>query len=286
MAWPPLPPPEEVLKRLSYAILQPEMSCAELAADFGLDGLPIVDNPAEAGMPYQEVAVTASDNHPLRVWLMPATDSRGIVIVSSGNSGPMSCYLFTADLLTRSGWSAVMYDYEGFGGSGGQASLATLRDDLRAVVDWVVTHTGNPQVSLFGMSLGSIPSIAVAIDQPETVNAVILDSPVALGHEIQRFGFLVRGRWREIMAALSAVAPWLLTEQTITQMKQPLLVFVHERDVVTPPQTIATLIARAAGPVELVYFTGLGHAAGQFERTEEYRAHLESFLDRVWTANQ
>jgi len=61
---------------------------------------------------------------------MPVEPAHGTVIVSPGNSGSMACYLLTAQLLTDDGYSVVIYDYEGFGGSSGQASLETLRPDL------------------------------------------------------------------------------------------------------------------------------------------------------------
>jgi hypothetical protein len=45
---------------------------------------------------------------------------------------------------------------------------------------------------------------------------------------------------------------------------------------------VAVLLERAPGPIDLVFFDGLGHAAGQFERTDEYNAHLAAFLAKVW----
>jgi pimeloyl-ACP methyl ester carboxylesterase len=267
------------MKDLSYAVLQPETTCEQLREDFGLADLPAVDNPADVGMKYQEHRIPAPDGERLRVWYMPAAEPRGTVVVSPGNSGPMACYLFTARLLTSDDYSVVMYDYEGFGGSTGEPDLVTLRPDLEAVVQWARETTGSPQVTLFGMSLGSIPTVAAAIDLPGVVNAVILDSPVALGAEIERFGFLVRGRSQEIIAALE---PWLITENVIEQMRQSTLVFMHGDDAVTPPDAVSLMLANAGAPIELVYFEGLGHAAGQFLQTDEYNSHLADFLSTVW----
>jgi pimeloyl-ACP methyl ester carboxylesterase len=276
---PPLPAPEEIMKGLSYAVLQPQTTCDELRRDFKLENLPLVDNPAEVGIEYEEVAVPAPDGQTLRVWYMPLADPRGVVVVSGGNSGSMACYLFTAMLLTYDGWSVVMYDYEGFGGSSGVADLNTLRGDLEAVVDWAHTQTGSPHLSLFGMSLGTIPTVAVAVDRPDVVNAVVLDSPVALDGEIERFAYLVRGRAAQIIAVL---APWLVTTNVIGEMQQPALVFVHGDDAVTPPDTVWHMLQNTSAAIDVVEFDGLGHAAGQFRRTEEYNAHLVEFLEQVW----
>lgn len=278
---PPLPPPDELLRGLSAAILQPEMTCEELRDDFGLADLPLVETPGDVGIPYEEWRLPVDDGRTLRVWIMPE-GPRGVVVVSPGNSGPMSCYLFTAQLLTGAGWTVVMYDYEGFGQSTGTASLLTLRDDLDAVVNWTRMQTGRQRVTLFGMSLGSIPSVAVAVKRPGVINGVILDSPVALGVQIERFDVLVRGRSAEIQAVVYAWVPWLIAERHIAYMTAPLLVLLGEDDVVTPPGTVQVLYDRATGPKKLVVFQALGHAAAQFLRTAEYAAELEAFLAELW----
>ena len=276
---PPLPSADEIRQAVSYAVLQPETTCAELRADFEVETLPLVDTPDQIGIAYHEYQIPAPDGESLRVWHMPIEHAPGTVIVSPGNSGSMACYLLTAQLLTEDGWSVVLYDYEGFGGSSGQADLATLKPDLETVLDWTLAQPGVAQVTLFGMSLGSIPTVAVAINRADVVNAVILDSPVALGLEIERFDFLVRGRSAEVIAVLET---WLLTEEIIAQLYEPLLIYMDGKDPVTPPAQVAVLLERAPGPIDLVFFDGLGHAAGQFERTDEYNAHLADFLAGVW----
>ncbi len=273
---PALPPPEELLRRISYIVLNPEISCERLRDDFDLIGLPITNNPAEAGMRYEEYWVPAPDGETLRVWYLPVSDPRGAVVISPGNTGPMSCYLFTGRILTEGSWDVVIYDYEGFGGSTGEALLRPLRDDLSTVVAWTRATTGFPQVTLFGMSLGSIPAVAVAVAQPNDVNAVVLDSPIALAAEIERFDVFVFGQSAEIIAALE---PWMDSERVIAGLRQPLLVFLHELDFVAPPETVVALYDAAGGPKQLVRFPELAHARGQFARTDEYRGHLLDFLN-------
>lgn len=277
-----LPSPEELVKRLSYAILQPETTCDQLRADLGLEELPRAETPADLGISYEEHLVPVSGDATLRLWYLPGVRRR-TVVVSTGNSGPMTCYLFTARLLHEAGYSVVMYDYRGFGGSSGEPALDNLRADLETVVDWTRARTGNRRVTLFGISLGGIPSVAVAVDRANAVNGVVLDSPVALGQEIERFSFLVRGRSEDIIAGLTSVAPWLITENIIPALTQPLLVYLHGGDQITPPSSVLLLYERASGPKQIVYFLGLDHAAGQFLDTANYVANLVVFLERVWS---
>lgn len=270
--------PELVLEELSELILAPDTTCAELRDQFGVSYLPLVETPGGIGIDYLEYYIPATDRQRLRVWYMPGNAARGTIIVSPGAFGPMQCYLFTAKLLTDQGWSVVIYDYEGFGESTGTLSLGRLQPDLETVLDWTLANTNATQVSLMGMSLGSIPSVAVAVERPDIINAVVLDSPVALAQEIERFREILGDHTEEIIAALDTR---LVSEDIIGQMQQPLLVFLHEADVVTPPASVQLLYDLAGGTKELVRYTG-EHAAGQFEDTADYDAHLQAFLSDVW----
>jgi uncharacterized protein len=273
--------PPEVVAGLSKLILQPETTCAELRERFEVD-MTVVDTPDQAGLEYYEFRVPVAENKSLRVWYLPAELDQGVIVYSMGDAGNMACYLFSADLLIGQGYSVVMYDYEGFGGSDGSPVLDSLSPDLQAVVDWTRNFTGRQQVTLMGMSLGSIPSIALAVENPEAVNGVILDSPIALRTQIFRFGFLVAGQSAPLIARL---APDLLSEDVISRLDQPLLIFSHERDFISTPTSVRLLFDRAAGPKELVYFPEIGHASGQFLMTDYYVYYLKDFLAKVWSAN-
>lgn len=276
---PPLPSADEAVAALSALILDPSRTCADLRSDFGMEHLPLVDSPTEIGLEFEEHWVSTVDGEVLRVWYLPAELDRGTVVVSPGAAGTVPCYLFTAQLLVESGWSAVLYEYEGFGWSSGEPSLTALCPDLEAVVDWARARTGRRQVTLLGMSLGTIPSVAVAVERPHAVNAVVLDSPVALGTEIGRFGFLLGGRAEDLISVLD---PKLRSETIIDEMRQPLLVFSHEWDIVTPPETVDLLFRLAPGPKDLLRFPQHEHARGQFHSTEVYARYLDAFLSEVW----
>ena len=273
--------PAEVVAGLSDLILHPNTTCEELRSRFGLD-LEVVNNPAEAGLSYEEVRIPIDETKSLRAWYMPTEEDLGTVIVSMGDAGNMACYLYTANLLLSNGWSVVMYDYEGFGGSDGTPTLYALSRDLRAVIDWTRNATGRDQVTLMGMSLGSIPSVALAVQYPEAVNAVVLDSPIALRRQIFRFGFLVAGQSVPLVNRLSSD---LLSDDLISGLHQPLLIFAHGRDFISDPASVELLFDRAGGRKELVMFPMLGHSSGQFYATGYYVQYLTDFLMRVWTGH-
>ncbi|MCH9013575.1 MAG: alpha/beta fold hydrolase [Proteobacteria bacterium] len=197
-----LPQKSEVLNALSAVLLAPDQTCDELAGYFGLDFLKTVETPDQLGLDFDEQWAVGRNGNVLHIWQLPATFDRGTVVLSTGAAGDMACYLFPARLLVDNGWSVIMYDYQGFGQSEGSPSLATLTDDLETVVDWSRVLTGRERLTVMGISIGSIPSIAVGVRRPDAVNAVIIDSPVALGAELDRFGFLFGGRGNDIGALI------------------------------------------------------------------------------------
>jgi uncharacterized protein len=280
----PVPPTDNLSKQQVYQtldslILDPGVSCEQLRDGFNVEHLEIVYSPLALGLDYEEHYVKAFDGTPLRIWYIPAALDRGTVILSGGAAGSMPCYLFTAELLIRNGWTVVMYDYRGFGGSAGQASLAYLTPDLDALVDWTLTRTGREAITLMGISLGTISSVAVSTLRPNVANGVILDSPVALGLEITRFSLLLG---EELQLYLDYLDPLLITENVIESMATPMLILLNERDLLTPPVQAELLYERAAGPKELARFPGAGHARGVFRDTEYYSFRVETFLSDIW----
>lgn len=180
----PLIPEDEFLSRANDFALSPELTCEQLRVDFGVPDLPTVNDPSELGIAFEEASVTTSNNQTLRVWYIPAEPDRGTVLLTYGGVGEMRCYLLLTKYLHADGWSMVMFDLEGFGGSTGQPSLSTLVIDHNAVLDWTLARTGRPQVTLMGVSVGTIPSVAQAAARPVVPHGTVgiraeVDCPVS-----------------------------------------------------------------------------------------------------------
>lgn len=268
---------------LNRVMLEPNVDCATIQSRFGMDEMPLVSTPDELALAYSETYVNTPDDKALRTWYLPATEDRGVVLLSYGAVGSMPCYLFAARILVANGWSVVLYDYRGYGGSDGTASLEMVASDLDAVLDWTLENAGHDQVTLMGISLGTIPSIPVAVHRSDAVNGVILDSPVVLSHEVRRFG-TVLGKLSQ--AVLKLLPFELLSEDAVEVMPQPVLFYSAGRDLLTPPDMVEMLFDRAPGPKVLVELEGIGHARGIFRQTERYAVELENFLVRVWEGRE
>jgi pimeloyl-ACP methyl ester carboxylesterase len=281
------PPPElpalttdELSLALSELVFHPEVTCEELRRAFNVEYLPLADTPEEIGLAYEEHRLPAEGESFLRVWYLPTSLDRGTVVLSQGALGAMPCYLFHARLLAHNGWSVVMYEYRGFGGSQGQPDIGAMRSDLEVVLDWAQAYTGREQVTLMGVSLGTIPSVAVAVDRPEAVNGVVLDSPVAMSAMIRRLEFALGSYTQEFIDQL---APELVTEELVERMHQPLLILLGERDLLTTPASVQLIYDRAAGPKHIARFPDVGHAHEPFRDAGTYTYQLEAFLSSVWS---
>lgn len=271
--------PPQLVDGLSKIIMEPHLSCQNLAKRFGLTSLPEANTPVEAGLAYEEYFVPTPSGDELDLWYMPANLNRGTIILSYGSAGHMACYLFVAQNLVELGWSVVMYDYRGYGGSTGTANLATLADDLDVALSWTLQRTGRKKVTLMGISMGTMPTMARAVARPQDVNGVILDSPVAMQAELERYNVLIGGRANQYTTALSDD---LVLERLMPLLHDPLLVIADGADNVTPADSIVELFNLAPDPKDLAYFPGLGHAFAPYYDTSTYLYRVDTFLTEVW----
>ena len=111
------------------------------------------------------------------------TDERlPVVILAHGFSGTMDRLVPYAERFAASGIAALVFDYRGFGESGGEprqvVDLPSQHEDLRAAIAWVRGRDDlDPdRVALWGNSLGGAHVISVAADDPRIV-AVVAQIP-------------------------------------------------------------------------------------------------------------
>jgi uncharacterized protein len=104
------------------------------------------------------------------------------VVLAHGFSGTMDRLVPHAERFATGGLAALVFDYRGFGESGGQprqvVDLPSQHEDLRAAIAWVRgRHDLDPgRVALWGNSLGGAHAISVAADDPG-IAAVVAQIP-------------------------------------------------------------------------------------------------------------
>ncbi len=143
---------------------------------------PLKEPAAPFQPPHTRVDFASADGTKLVGWVIPATvaDSSGLwVLVCHGNSHNLSqleepeFYSYLRAL----GVNILVFDYRGFGESGGEADETGSYADTRAAYDLITTRYGVPasKVIVYGHSLGT--GMAVQLASTVDAGALILQAP-------------------------------------------------------------------------------------------------------------
>ncbi len=83
-------------------------------------------DPGALGLPFREVVIPGE--MPLSAWVVEAPAPKGLALVLHGYSASRDQLLETARLLHERGWSSVLPDFYGSGGSGGSGTTLGWRE--------------------------------------------------------------------------------------------------------------------------------------------------------------
>jgi len=136
--------------------------------------------PADYGMDYKEVIITAADDVKLNAWVFkPSVASKKFIIVSDDGNGNMADNLELIAQFLSIGYNVVAYDYRGFGKSDDFTIKSNFFiypqfvKDITAVVDYTRKYH-NTQFDMFGIGIGAGLSLSVGANRPE-VRRIIAD---------------------------------------------------------------------------------------------------------------
>jgi fermentation-respiration switch protein FrsA (DUF1100 family) len=149
--------------------------------------LPTRDEPATPatwGFNYENLSFKSADGTPLHGWFIPAKgkSARGTVVFSHGNAGSLGHHLGFVIWLVEAGYHVMMYDYRGFGKSGGSVDRRGMVDDVKAAFSHVKRRPGvDPRRLIsYGHSLGGAKSVTALGETPVNgLRAVVIDGAFA-----------------------------------------------------------------------------------------------------------
>jgi len=274
---------------LSSLVMHPEKTCGQLVEELDLGALPDVADPSGAGLEYEAFSAASANGQRLDGWFIPAqwegvldAEPAGTVIILHGTSGTIPCALPWAMVAAANHQHAVVFDYQGYGESGGSPNLNTLLDDADAVFDWVVADASaaRQRVHLLGISLGTGAALGLANlrADPRTAS-VTLDCPydpeaILGGIEPRVFPFLP-------LFGFSARVDffWLFQMRTrLSEMTTPLLVIAAEDDRTTPLAGAQSVYDLSGSPHKTLWvFPGLDHVQPLFLSEQEYVSLVVTF---------
>jgi len=200
-------------------------------------------------------------------------------IVSPTNQGTRAEALPQARLLLEAGCSTVLlYDYQGFGESQGQADVRTLLGDAMGVLDWLDSTVGLSACSglvAFGVSLGSLVATALAAALPGRFSVLILEAVVE-PFSVLRSSFGPLGAPIAEIACSQIPAELNILEQA-KHIKCPVLVAHAAADRISPPDQ-ARSIFRLFRNAVLWQAEGCGHLEITQKCYRQYLTATRTFL--------
>src|SRR3990167_11316298 len=145
-------------------------------------GREIIAAPSHVGLPYKDVRLTTDDGLSLHGWFIPAAEARGTVLFLHGNAGNISHRIDTLQMFHRLGYSTLIFDYRGYGSSGGAPTEQGTYRDAEAAWRYLTEQRNIPscRIVLFGESLGGAVGAWLAARQKPDARKSDALKPAAL----------------------------------------------------------------------------------------------------------
>jgi alpha-beta hydrolase superfamily lysophospholipase len=252
---------------------------------FGISN-PRPRNSTPPGVPYETVILQS--NRRIECWFIPAPASRGTVILFHGYGGEKSGMLDKAEVFRGLGYSTLLADFMGAGGSEGDQTTIGFKEAAQvSSCTAYMKKRGEGNIILFGTSLGAAAVMKALSDTSLPVSGVILECPFSTMLNAVRSRFTAVGVPSFPMAQLLLF--WGGVQNGFNgfshnpiayakSIKCPVLFFYGEKDAkVTRVETDA-IFANLGGPKTLVTFPEAAHENYLLKYREEWSRQVGAFL--------
>ena len=136
--------------------------------------------PKNYAVAYKSVTFRSGDGTRLVGWWMkPPEQRRGTIVAVHGNAQNMTAHFTNFLWLVKAGYEVFVFDYRGYGDSGGEAQLRGAIDDTKAAIGYVLAHRGG-NITVLGQSLGGVLLIDALAEIPaDRIALAVIDSAFA-----------------------------------------------------------------------------------------------------------
>ena len=237
----------------------------------------ILISPAQIKMVCEEVSIESGDGIMLRGWFCPVENSKYTVLFCHSNMGNISHYLDVVQTLHELELSVLLFDYRGYGQSGGNTTEDGTYLDAEAAWRYLIETKKTPPraIIIWGRSLGG--SIAARLAAEHEQAALVVESAFT------SFPDLASDYYPYLPVKIIARYDYNTLEY-IKRVSCPVMV-VHSRDdEIIPFRHGRRLFEAAREPKGFLEITG-GHNEGFLINGEAYRRGLEEFLDSLTRKN-
>lgn len=244
-----------VMKWLKRIFLFLIVSYAALCAGLYLFQESVLFHPRQLSADYafgvgEEMTLRASDGVPLHVLAFRQPDARGAILFLHGNRGSNRRSLRQTEGLVGSGYDLYLFDYRGYGKSGGAiVSEEQLFADAQLMYDTLRGQYAEEDIVVIGYSLGTgMASYLAANNDPKHC---ILAAPYASITAMKNLWF-----W---MVPDFILKYPLNTRENVARANCPVTVLHGRRDELIPYAMAEEIKAAAPGRVDLIALPETGH---------------------------
>lgn len=235
-------------------------------------GREVVATPGQIGLQYEDIQLKTADDIGLHGWYVPAPQPRGTVLFLHGNAGNISHRLDSVQMFHRLGYSTLIFDYRGYGNSGGTPTEQGTYRDAEAAWRYLTEqrHTPSCRIVLFGESLGGAVAAWLAARQRPAA-LVIASGFTSVPDLAQQLYPYLPVRW---LARIRYD-----TRESLWSVAAPVLVAHSPEDDIIPFEHGRALFAAAHPPKQFLELAG-GHNDGFIFMRDAWVRALGDFLDK------
>jgi pimeloyl-ACP methyl ester carboxylesterase len=224
------------------------------------------------GVSLTETYIDITDSVAVNAWHLAQSDPQATVLFFGGNGFYLVQSKGYLQALTRPPVNALLWDYRGYGRSGGSPGVDELKHDALAVYDSLRARpdVSAEQLVVWGHSLGSF--LATHVANEREVGGIVLENPATtvddwVGHLIPWYVRLFLG---------VDVDPALRGESNLKRVRAleaPLLVVGGAGDNVTNPEMARRLHKAAGSADKTLIVVEDGSHNGLYEKSDVQKAY-------------
>ncbi len=247
--------------------------------------------PLDVGLQYDVHTISFQGGGALEAWHIPGDPSQGVVLMFPAYAESKESLLAEAAAFHEMGYSALMVDFRGVGGSSGDDTTLGIREakDVARAVEYARQMWSNRPVILYGVSMGAAAILRAIAAEGIAPDAVILESPFNRLLDTVRNRFSAMGLPQFPGAEL--VVFWGGAQQGFDgfahnpveyarSVKRPTLLMHGERDPRVTVEQAKEIYEQLSGRKEFVSFPGAGHESLIANAPEMWKENVSRFLDK------
>lgn len=235
----------------------------------------LVGTPRDEGLEFDDLRFQTSDGITLHGWMVPAHPRIGLMLFCHGNAGNISHRMDNIKRLHDIGLSVLIFDYRGYGLSGGRITESGFYLDAEAAYDVARRYAEreNLKLVLFGRSLGGIAAVHLAASE-RPCSGVILESTFTNLGAMAKIHFPLPVPESLLRTRLNSV-------DKIGKITARILFFHGDSDDIVPISLGKELFEAARAPKEFVIIPGAGHNDTYFVAGPEYFRKFGAFVQEL-----